>query len=272
MNSVRSLLGASPLPRLEAQMLLQHVLDVPRAWLISHDTDVLEDKLVRQYQALVAYREEGMPMAYLVGHREFMGHRFSVEPGVLIPRPETELLVETAIAELKRRQAARPRVLDLGTGSGAIAVSLALACAGATIVATDVSEEALEVARRNAQALNAPVQFLSGSWFAALVDQPPFDLIVSNPPYIHQNDPHLGQGDLRFEPTGALTDGADGLGALAHIVAQAPEWLRAGGGLWVEHGYDQAEQVRHFLQQAGFKQTQSHRDLAGIERISGGNL
>lgn len=253
-------------------MLLQHVLAVPRSWLIAHDTDALDDKSVQQFQVLVTYREEGLPMAYLVGHREFMGHRFIVEPGVLIPRPETELLVETAIAELKGRGLAQPRVLDLGTGSGAIAVSLALACPQAIVVATDASEDAVDVARRNAQALDAPVEFLLGSWFDALADQPSFDLIVSNPPYIHESDPHLGQGDLRFEPVGALTDGADGLGALAEIVAGAPQWLRAGGGLWVEHGYDQAGPVRGFLHEAGFKHIQSHRDLAGIERISGGNL
>lgn len=271
-RTVRGLLGDSPLPRLETQMLLQHVLGVSRAWLIAHDTDPLADAPVRQYQALLGRRLGGEPMAYLVGHREFMGHAFTVEPGVLIPRPETELLVETGLAVLARGAAKRPRVLDLGTGSGAIAVSVALARPDAVVVATDISAQALEVASRNAHTLGAQVEFLQGSWFEALAGRPPFDLIVSNPPYIRDDDPHLGQGDLRFEPAGALTDGADGLAALACIAAQAPQWLLPGAGLWMEHGYDQAQAVRGLLSQAGFSHVQSLQDLAGIERISGGNL
>lgn len=272
MATVCSLLGEGALPRLEMQMLLQHVLGVPRAWLIAHDNDGLTDESVARYQALVAQRLQGHPMAYLVGQREFMGHNFGVEPGVLIPRPETELLVETALTELARQGVQQPRVLDLGTGSGAIAVSIALARPDAQVVATDVSEAALGVARHNAQALGARVEFLPGSWFDALVGQAPFDLIVSNPPYIHSNDPHLAQGDLRFEPSGALTDGADGFGALAQIAGGAPAWLKPTGVLWLEHGYDQAAEVRRFLHEAGFKGVKSLTDLAGIERISGGNL
>lgn len=270
--TVRSLLAASPLPRLETQMLLQHVLGVSRAWLIAHDTDALQAEPVENYQALLARRQAGEPMAYLVGRREFMGHEFMVEPGVLIPRPETELLVETALSELAQRTNPQPRLLDLGTGSGAIAISLALACADATVVATDVSAQALQVAQHNAQTLKAKVTFLQGSWFDALAGQPPFDVIISNPPYIHSKDPHLVHGDLRFEPAGALTDGADGLAALAHIAEQAPKWLTADGALWMEHGYDQATEVRRLLTKAGFGQVTSLKDLAGIERISGGRL
>ncbi|MDX3893696.1 peptide chain release factor N(5)-glutamine methyltransferase [Pusillimonas sp.] len=270
--SVRSLLGGTPLPRLETQMLLQHVLGVSRAWLIAHDTDPLDEAHVREFEALCARRLAGEPMAYLTGRREFMGHSFAVEPGVLIPRPETELLVETALGELARRGGERPRVLDLGTGSGAIAVSVALARPDAEVVATDLSEAALGVARRNARALGARIEFLPGSWFQALEGQRPFDLIVSNPPYIRDDDPHLAQGDLRFEPAGALTDGADGLGALAHIAARAPQWLAPGGGVWMEHGYDQAADVRRFLLEAGFERVRSLLDLAGIERVSGGTL
>jgi len=270
--TVRDLLGSSSLPRLETQMLLQHVLGASRAWLIAHDTDPLDAAHVREFEALCARRLEGEPMAYLVGRREFMGHGFAVEPGVLIPRPETELLVETALGELARRGRDRPRVLDLGTGSGAIAISLALAQPDAEVVATDLSEAALGVARRNAQALGARVEFLPGSWFQALEGQRPFDLIVSNPPYIQDGDPHLARGDLRFEPAGALTDGADGLSALAHIAVQAPQWLAPGGGLWMEHGYDQAADVRRLLLEAGFGRVDSLRDLAGIERVSGGTL
>lgn len=272
MACVRSLLGEGVLPRLESQMLLQHVLGVPRAWLIAHDTDELQDADVASYQALVAQRVQGQPMAYLVGRREFMGHEFIVEPGVLVPRPETELLVETAVDRLQQLDVAQPRVLDLGTGSGAIAISMALAQPHAVVVATDLSEAALAVARRNAQQLHARVAFLEGSWFDALKHEAPFDLIVSNPPYIHRDDPHLRQGDLRFEPVGALTDGVDGLDAIRRVVAGAPNWLVPQGALWLEHGYDQSAQVRGLLQQAGFKHVKSLTDLAGIERISGGDL
>ncbi|HLU19131.1 MAG TPA: peptide chain release factor N(5)-glutamine methyltransferase [Pusillimonas sp.] len=269
---VRDLLRNSTLPRLEVQMLLQHVFKVTRSWLIAHDTDTLDEDGVQEFHRLVDRRQAGEPMAYLVGHREFMGHAFQVEPGVLIPRPETELLVETAIAVLATCASDQPRVLDLGTGSGAIAISIALARPDVVVVATDISDAALKVARRNAQALSARVTFIQGSWFDPLSGQAPFDLIVSNPPYIHKNDPHLQQGDLRFEPGTALSDGSNGLEALAHIAANAPGWLKPGGALWMEHGFDQAAAVRGLLSDAGFKQVNSHTDLAGIERISGGNL
>lgn len=272
MGCVRNLLKASALPRLEAQMLLQHVLSVSRVWLITHDADPIEPQLLVQYHALAEQRLAGRPMAYLLGSREFMGHRFLVSPAVLIPRPETELLVETALAHLEQCDGSQPRVLDLGTGSGAIAISIALACGKAHVVATDVSDEALALAAQNACQLSARVEFSGGSWYHALSAQPVFDLIVSNPPYISANDPHLQQGDLRFEPVGALTDGADGLEALRAIVSGASEWLKAGGALWMEHGWDQASAVRELLQHAGFKQVESLPDLAGIERISGGYL
>lgn len=253
-------------------MLLQHALKVPRAWLIAHDTDTLDEAGVQEFHRLVHRRLAGEPMAYLVGGREFMGHTFQVEPGVLIPRPETELLVETAIAVLAACASDPPRVLDLGTGSGAIAISIALARPDAVVVATDISGDALKVARRNADALSARVSFVQGSWFDPLSGQAPFDLIVTNPPYIPKDDPHLQQGDLRFEPRAALSDEANGLEALALIAASAPHWLTPGGTLWMEHGYDQAKAVRRLLSKAGFQQVNSHTDLAGIERISGGNL
>jgi release factor glutamine methyltransferase len=194
-------------------MLWQHVLQVPRAWLIAHDTDIPAAQQLQAYRALEARRLDGEPMAYILGAREFMGHEFSVTPDVLIPRPETELLVEVALDYLDGL-AARPgtprRVLDLGTGSGAIAVSIALARPDVQVVATDNSERALAVARRNAEALGARVEFFGGSWYDALVDGDGgrFDLIVSNPPYIAAGDTHLAQGDVRFEPMQALTDGA----------------------------------------------------------------
>ena len=272
METVRGVLAGSQLPRLETQMLLQHVLRVPRSWLIAHDTDPLDPQAVARFQGLAGRRLRGEPMAYLVGQREFMGHEFKVGPGVLIPRPETELLVETALRHLDKPGLDAPRVLDLGTGSGAVAISIALACPRAQVVATDVSVQALAVAADNARNLGAEVEFLCGNWYEPIAGQPRFDVIVSNPPYIAASDPHLGQGDLRFEPRGALTDGGDGLGALEIITRGATSRLRPGGVLWMEHGWDQAPAVRSLLQSTGFRQVGSSSDLAGIERITGGSL
>lgn len=249
-------------------MLWQQVLQVSRAWLIAHDRDPLAPEAIARFRDLQARRLAGEPMAYILGYKEFMGRDFRVSPGVLIPRPETELLVETALDYLQRCRA--PRVLDLGTGAGAIAISIALNASGASIAATDVSMDALAVARQNAQALGARVEFLSGSWYDALVGHSGFDLIVSNPPYIAACDPHLAQGDLRFEPVQALTDGSDGLSALRTIVQGAGARLKPGAALFLEHGWDQAKAVRQLLQQAGFTQVASLQDLAGIERVSGG--
>lgn len=274
-------------------MLLQHVLQVPRAWLITHDAEPVAAQHAARFGALLARREAGEPMAYLVGQREFMGHAFATSPQALIPRPETELLVETAIQALDGLSPSM--VLDLGTGSGAIAVSVALACPQAAVIATDCSRDALGLARRNAQNLGAAVAFYAGDWYDALAvhqtsscisgNKPvlacpksnmsaasphSFDLIISNPPYIAVGDPHLNQGDLRFEPSGALTDGGDGLGALRIIIGGAQTWLKPQGMLWVEHGWDQASAVRDLLRDHGFGQIRSHSDLAGIERVSGG--
>jgi release factor glutamine methyltransferase len=267
---LQTLLRDARLPRLEVRMLLEHVLHKPRAWMLAHDTDPIESWQAQQYQALVTRRLAGEPMAYLVGHREFMGHDFAVTPDVLIPRPETELLVETALAWLADRP--ESAVLDLGTGSGVIAVSIALGAPQATVTATDISATALQMAVRNAARLNARVDFAQGSWYEALPPRARYDLIVSNPPYISRDDEHLGQGDLRFEPRGALTDGANGLRDLTTIVNGAVDRLRSGGELWMEHGWDQAQAVRQLLIDAGFKNVTSLRDLSGIERISGGSL
>jgi release factor glutamine methyltransferase len=268
--TVRELALSSPLPRLEIRMLLEHVLDKPRAWLLAHDTDTLAPEPVAEFEKLASRRLAGEPMAYLLGWREFMGHRLRVTPATLIPRPETELLVETALAHVAGM--ANPALLDLGTGSGAIAVSLALAAPAACVTATDFSAQALQVAAENAASLGARVRFLQGSWYEALPSGARFDLIVSNPPYISSNDPHLGQGDLRFEPRSALTDEAGGLAALDAIISQAARFLKPGGALWVEHGYDQAPAVRKLLLQAGLQRAGSRLDLAGIERISGAYL
>jgi release factor glutamine methyltransferase len=204
-------------------------------------------------------------MAYLVGHREFMGHDFKVAPGVLIPRPETELLVELALERLPPRG----RVLDMGTGSGAIAIALAHTRPDAQVTALDVSPAALDIARANASSLDVDVRFLHSDWFAAVADET-FDLIVSNPPYIAAGDRHLAEGDLRFEPSGALTDGADGLSALRTIVAGAPSYLAVDGWLLMEHGYDQSAPVQGLLSSRCYGDVQSWHDLAGIARVTGG--
>lgn len=269
---VQTLVSGCGLPRLEARMLLEHVLQRPRAWMLAHDTDPLPECEVHHFEALVAQRLAGEPMAYLVGYREFMGHRFAVRPDVLIPRPDTELLVETAVAHVQTQGAARCDVLDLGCGSGAIAISVSLACGTAAVTALDISEAALAVARENAAALNARVRFMASDWFQGLPVGDTFDLIVSNPPYIACDDPHLVQGDLRFEPAHALTDGADGLRDLRSLARGARARLNAGGAIWLEHGWTQAAAVRDLLDRAGFSRVTSKRDLAGIERISGGYL
>ncbi|MEM5331975.1 peptide chain release factor N(5)-glutamine methyltransferase [Paraburkholderia sp. JHI2823] len=275
-HTADALLRASPLPALEARILLMHVLGWRRTELITRGDQALDAARVDAYRALEARRVQGEPIAQLVGAREFYGLDFDVTPAVLIPRPETELLVETALSALEG--IARPRVLDLGTGSGAIAVALASARPDARVWAVDRSTAALEVAARNAGKLldarrpGGPLAFVAGSWYDTLDPALRFDAIVSNPPYIASGDPHLEQGDLRFEPRGALTDGADGLSALRVIIAGAPGRLTSGGTLWMEHGYDQAAAVRALLETAGFADVRSECDLAGIERISGGRL
>ncbi len=271
-----ALLRASPLPPLEARILLTHVLGWRQTQLITRADEALDSASVQRFLALQARRVAGEPVAQLVGIREFFGLEFEVTPHVLIPRPETELLVETALIAMQNL--ARPRVLDLGTGTGAIAVAIASMRPDAQVSALDRSAEALAVAARNAARLLDPkrpggaVTFAQADWYDSLDAALRFDVIVSNPPYIASGDPHLSQGDLRYEPRGALTDEADGLSAIRAIVAGAPRRLAANGVLWMEHGYDQAEAVRALLVAQGFTQVQSERDLAGIERISGGRL
>lgn len=251
-------------------MLWQQVLGVARSWLVAHDTDPLDPACVAAYEVLEARRLAGEPMAYIVGQREFMGRAFRVTPDVLIPRPETECLVDVALDILADRPA--PRVLDLGTGSGIVAISIALARPDAQVTATDLSAAALEVAEQNAQALGASLQFSHGNWYDSRLGSSRYDLIVSNPPYIHVRDPHLGQGDLRFEPPTALTDQADGLSALRTIIQGASRHLLPSGMVCVEHGWDQAVAVRELMQCCGFTDIASLRDLAGIERVTRGRL
>lgn len=262
--------------RIDAQYLLADVLKMGRASLIAHPERPLSDREEVAFTLRVLGRAEGKPVAYLVGKREFYGRDFAVNEHVLIPRPETETLVELALARLsgQKRPADRAsaRVLDLGAGSGAIAVTLALESQGSLVTACDISHGALAVARANAARLFAKVEFLESNWYAALADRQ-FDLIVSNPPYVAGNDSHLAQGDLRFEPKTALTDdSADGLDSIRNIVAGAPAHLHPGGWLLFEHGYDQADVCRDLLLKAGFIDPISVKDLAGIPRVAGGQI
>lgn len=271
-----ALLRASPLPALEARILLGHALGWRRTELITRGAEPLDEDAIARFHSLESRRVAGEPVAQLVGQREFYGLDFEVTPHVLIPRPETELLVETTLAAIADTN--RPRVLDLGTGTGAIAVAIASTRPDALVWAVDRSSEALAVARRNAARLadparpGGPLTLIESDWYAALDPALAFDAIVSNPPYIAQHDPHLEQGDLRFEPRGALTDDADGLSAIRTIVAGAGAHLKPGGTLWIEHGYDQAEAVRALLASHGFVAVESLADLAAIERTTGGRL
>ncbi|MFZ2301658.1 MAG: peptide chain release factor N(5)-glutamine methyltransferase [Gallionella sp.] len=285
--------------RIEVQCLLQAVLQVNRAYLLTHPEQTLDAEQQAHYAALFERRLRGEPLAYILGEREFYGLNFRVTPATLIPRPDTELLVELALQRIQTpspqpsdgttshstrssendaQVAGYPasgrggsfRVLDMGTGSGAIALSIAHARPDIEVTAVDASPEALEVARENARRLNiGNVRLLRSDWFSALAGER-FDLIVSNPPYIAEDDAHLAQGDLRFEPRGALASGADGLDDIRRIVAQARMHLNPSGWLLLEHSYDQAARVRELLQQAGFAEVFSACDLAGMERVSGG--
>ena len=264
--TLSGLLATAGIDAFEARILIGHALGMTRVQLITRSEQVLSQAQLAAARALLARRQAGEPVAYLLGKREFHGLDFAVSPDVLIPRPETELLVDLASERMGRGAA---EVLDLGTGSGAIAVTLAHLHPDARVSATDLSAAALAVARANADCHGVSVEFLQGSWYAPLAGRR-FHLIVSNPPYIRAGDPHLDQGDLRFEPSTALTDGSDGLSALSAIVEGAPAHLLPGGSLLMEHGYDQALEVRSLLTRRGFQDVRSWHDLAGIERVSGG--
>jgi release factor glutamine methyltransferase len=256
--------------RIEVQSLLRHVLNVSRAWLLAHSEQMPDQAQLAAYQALFQRRLSGEPLAYILGEREFFGLAFKVSPATLIPRPETELLVDLALQRLPRHGV--HRVLDLGTGSGAIALSIALARPDVEVWACDASAEALGIAQENAQRFQLHnVRLIESDWFAALPAMR-FDLIVSNPPYIAEGDPHLSLGDLRFEPARALAAGKDGLRDIRHLVNESKPFLAEGAWLLFEHGYDQAARVRTLLQEGGYCKVFSVRDLAGIERVSGASL
>ena len=264
--NIEALLKLSLIDPLEAQVLLAHALKCTRVQLVIRSKDELSPQQVTDVSALFMRRMQGEPIAYLTGEREFHGLRFEITPDVLIPRHETELLVELGMAKLPKGGS----ILDLGTGSGAIAVSLVHARRDAQVTASDISPDALSLARRNAAAHAVALQFVQSNWFEQIEGK--FDLVISNPPYIAASDPHLMQGDLRFEPRAALTDEANGMMHISTIVDGAVRHLKPGGWLLLEHGYDQSAAVRALLQKSGWQQVQSWKDLAGIERVSGAVL
>jgi len=253
--------------RLDAQLLLLHSLGRPqvdRAWLLAHDGDPLTQPVAQAFSQACSRRLAGEPVAYIVGHKEFFGLDLLVDARVLVPRPDTEVLVDWALAVLERTSV--PAVADLGTGSGAIALAIKHSRPDARVTAIDASAGALEVARSNAAQLGLAMDCVRGHWLAGLGQR--FDLLVSNPPYVADADPHLAA--LAHEPRTALASGADGLDDIREIVEQAPQHLTRGGWLLLEHGWDQAGAVRKLLAQAGFADVGSRRDLADIERCSGG--
>ena len=265
-NDALAAAAALGLERFDAQLLLLHVLGRDpgdRGWLLAHDTDPLADEAGTAFLQLAGRRAAGEPVAYLTGEKEFYGLPLRVDARVLVPRPDTETVVEWSLEVLQGREA--PRVIDLGTGSGAIALAIRSARADALVEAVDRSADALAVASANAARLRLPVRFRQASW---LEGAGRYDLIVSNPPYIAEADPHLPA--LKHEPREALAAGPDGLDDLRAIVAAAPAHLAPGGWLLLEHGWDQAEAVHGLLAAAGFAQVQSRQDLAGIARCSGG--
>ena len=273
--SVDDLIRHSQLPRAEARRLLASLTGQPLTWFMAHGDDPADPDTTACFQALAERRRAGEPLAYLLGQQEFYGRPFAVSPAVLIPRADTETLVETALEQLlllrQQRRAVPLSLLELGTGSGIIAITLALEAPDTEVHAVERSSEALAVAQQNAKALGASrIHWHAGSWWQALASPRRFDLIVSNPPYIAANDHHLQQGDLRFEPPQALAAGPDGLDDLRIIIGGAPTHLNPGGWLLLEHGYDQEAPVQALLRDAGFADVFTRRDLAGQPRVSGG--
>ena len=264
--SARDLIESSGIDASEARSLLAFVLDAKREALIARPQQPVAPDGVARFRDLCARRARGEPVAYLLGQREFFGRPFQVDRSVLIPRPETESLVEAALRQMQGIFA--PRVLDLGTGSGCIAITLALERPDAQVWATDVSRSALQVARRNAAALSASVALLCGWWFASLSGR--FELIVANPPYVADGDPRLAE--LSYEPREALTGGVDGMSSLTQIVREAPKYLATAGALLLEHGYNQGRAVRELMASSGFRSTRTLQDLAGIDRVCVGRI
>lgn len=274
-DAQRQLAAALELPpeeaRIEAQMLMRRALgDVSRAKLIAYDNEIPAPVKAEAFSTLLQRRLGGEPVAYILGEREFFGLSLTVTPDVLIPRPDTETLVEAALAHIPENQPCR--VLDLGTGSGAIAIAIAAQRPQARVTGIDRSQSAAQVASENARRLQlGNADFKVGDWFSAVGDAL-YEVIVSNPPYIEADDPHLSQGDLRFEPAAALASGADGLDDIRHLVRAAPRHIVPGGWLLLEHGYDQAQRVAQLLADAGFVDVASVPDLAGVLRVTSGRM
>lgn len=259
---------ASPSPRLDAEVLVMHACSISRSELIKRRDAALSGEQQSKVEGLLARRQRGEPVAYITGTREFWSMELDVTPATLIPRPETELLVEKALEHIPRD--AEWTIADLGTGSGAIALAIAKERPGCRVIAADNSPAALEVARSNAKKFGLTnIEFHEGDWFAALAGAT-FDMILSNPPYIRVGDPHLEQGDVRFEPATALVAGTDGLDAIQHIARHAREFLKPGGWLLFEHGWDQAEAIGDYLRQQGYRNIVRHTDLTGHARVAGG--
>ena len=273
--SLRDLLRSSALPQNEARLLLAHTLEqhyqLPRSALLSRDEMELSPSALAYWRELESQRISGQPIAYLIGKKGFHNIELLVAPGVLIPRPETELLVEIGLREIQQLTG-KVKLLDLGTGSGAIALAVASASPNTLVTATDQSSKALAIALKNTKnlGLEARVQLVQGNWYEAISKEEQFDLILSNPPYIESNDPHLLQGDLRFEPINALTDQADGLSCLRTIISGAQEHLKPSGLIAIEHGFDQSAAVIDLMKSAGLRDIETHLDLAGHHRVASG--
>ncbi len=286
-NTIAALLESTRLNKTDAKALLAHLLDKhlgwPRSALISKDQEALPYELLIAWKSLEAQRASGVPVAYLTGMKGFHGIELKVNEAVLIPRPETELLVDLALEEIQPIHVDHPNqtihILDLGTGSGAIALAIAYATAAMNktpvslnILGVDQSSAAIELARENAKllGLNHSVEFLQSNWYAAIPDryQTAFNLIVSNPPYIRKDDPHLQEGDLRFEPKSALTDNGDGLSCIQEIVNNAHHYLKPAGLIAIEHGYDQASEVGALMKTHAFHEIGALADLAGHLRVT----
>ncbi|UOF93748.1 MAG: peptide chain release factor N(5)-glutamine methyltransferase [Bordetella sp.] len=268
--SIKIILENACLPRLETYIILGYILKKPKVWLIAHQETVLSTEQIREYNSVYQKRLKGIPIAYLIGYREFMNYTFHVNSNVLIPRPETEILVKKSLDILNKIEI--PKVVDLGTGSGIIAISIALSRSDAFVSGSDINSYALTVAKNNAKRLGVNLRLLKGNWFTVFKKKEKFDLIVSNPPYVSRLDPHLEQGDLRFEPRDALTDNADGLSHIRCIIFNARFYLKPGGCLWMEHGWNQSKILRNLYKKYGYNNISSECDLSGIERISGGSF